>query len=109
MKCKTRQPFGHYIIYRQTDTPALSLLVFVGQSRRRICKVLFHQTNWTIYYLFSIVYECIVYVSSCLNRYLLAPLVRCALMIAVIFLYLGPVLLYPRTRKICSCGSCTLE
>src|SRR6218665_933765 len=25
-----------------------------------------------------------------------APLVRCALLIAVIFLYLGPVLLYPR-------------
>jgi len=29
--------------------------------------------------------------------YLLAPLVRCALLIAVTFLYLGPVLLYPRT------------
>ena len=35
-------------------------------------------------------------VSSCLNRYLLASLVRCALLIAVIFLYLSPVLLYPR-------------
>src|SRR6218665_4217016 len=34
---------------------------------------------------------------SCLNCYLLASLVRCALLIAVIFLHLGPVLLYPRT------------
>src|SRR6218665_329002 len=34
--------------------------------------------------------------SSCLNRQLPAPLVRCALLIAVIFLYLGPALLYPR-------------
>src|SRR6218665_3911412 len=38
-----------------------------------------------------------IYVSSCLNRYLLPPLGRCALVIAVIFLYLGPELLYPRT------------
>src|SRR6218665_1254129 len=35
-------------------------------------------------------------VSSCLNRHLPAPLVRCALLIVVIFLHLGPVLLYPR-------------
>ena len=33
----------------------------------------------------------------CLNRYLLGPLVRCALLIAVICLYLSPLLLYPRT------------
>src|SRR6218665_1344920 len=37
-----------------------------------------------------------VSVSSCLNRYLPAPLVRCALLIVIIFLYHGSVLLYPR-------------
>src|SRR6218665_3182298 len=35
-------------------------------------------------------------VSSCLNRHLPASLVRCALLIVVIFLHHGPVLLYPR-------------
>jgi len=32
----------------------------------------------------------------CLNLYLPAPLICCALLIVVIFLYHGPVLLYPR-------------
>src|SRR6218665_2558047 len=35
-------------------------------------------------------------VSSCITRHLPAPLIRCALLIVVIFLYHGPVLLYPR-------------
>ena len=36
-------------------------------------------------------------VRSCINRYLLYSLVRCTLLIAVIFLYVGPAFLYPRT------------
>src|SRR6218665_271379 len=47
-------------------------------------------------------------VSSCLNRYLLAPLICCALLIVVIFFYHGPCFSIPESG-LCCCGSFTLE